>query len=83
MKKIPVGILGATGMVGQHYVQRLADHPLFEIVFLAASPSSAGKSYGKAIEGREFYPIAPSIAAMPVHAIDLFLAKRKNRSASR
>lgn len=50
--KIPVGILGATGMVGQQYIQLLQNHPWFEITYLAASPSSAGKTYGDAISGR-------------------------------
>ena len=45
MKKIKVGILGATGMVGQKYIQLLDNHPWFEVNYLAASPSSAGKKY--------------------------------------
>ncbi|RLE37968.1 aspartate-semialdehyde dehydrogenase, partial [Candidatus Acetothermia bacterium] len=44
--KIPVGILGATGAVGQRFVQILADHPWFEIASLAASERSAGRPYG-------------------------------------
>jgi len=52
MKKIPVGILGATGMVGQNYIALLKDHPWFEVNYLAASPRSAGKKYREAIEGR-------------------------------
>ena len=48
MKKIPVGILGATGVVGQHYLLRLADHPEFEVVYLAASERSAGQTYEEA-----------------------------------
>lgn len=48
-KKIPVSILGATGMVGQNYVNLLADHPWFEIVDVAASPRSSGKSYQEAV----------------------------------
>ncbi len=48
MDKIKVGILGATGMVGQRFVQLLADHPWFEITALAASERSAGKAYGEA-----------------------------------
>jgi aspartate-semialdehyde dehydrogenase len=52
MKKIRVGILGATGMVGQRFVTLLANHPWFEITSLAASPRSAGKSYAKAVENR-------------------------------
>ena len=49
MKKIPVGVLGATGMVGQRFVSLLENHPWFEVVILAASPRSAGKTYQKAV----------------------------------
>jgi aspartate-semialdehyde dehydrogenase len=49
MHKIPVGILGATGMVGQKFVELLTNHPWFEIVSLAASEKSQGKKYGEAI----------------------------------
>lgn len=42
-KKLKVGVLGATGMVGQKYLTLLANHPWFEVVYLAASPNSAGK----------------------------------------
>ena len=52
MSKIPVGILGATGMVGQTYVNLLAHHPWFEVTYVAASPRSAGKSYAEATAGR-------------------------------
>jgi aspartate-semialdehyde dehydrogenase len=52
MEKIPVGILGATGMVGQNYISLLRDHPWFEVRYVAASPRSAGKPYGEAIKGR-------------------------------
>jgi aspartate-semialdehyde dehydrogenase len=52
MAKIPVGVLGATGMVGQQYVALLADHPWFEIRYVAASPRSAGKPYREAVAGR-------------------------------
>ena len=48
MDKIQVGVLGATGMVGQRFVQLLADHPWFEISALAASERSAGMTYGDA-----------------------------------
>lgn len=46
MEKLKVGILGATGMVGQKYISLLEGHPYFEVVYLAASPRSAGKKYG-------------------------------------
>lgn len=52
MQKIPVGVLGATGMVGQQYIALLADHPWFEVRYVAASPRSAGKSYADAVAGR-------------------------------
>ena len=52
MKKIPVGVLGATGMVGQRYIYLLANHPYFEVVYTAASSRSAGKTYEQAVEGR-------------------------------
>ncbi len=49
MNKIPVGILGATGMVGQQYIRLLADHPWFRVAYVAASPQSAGKKYKDAL----------------------------------
>lgn len=52
MDKLNVGILGATGMVGQRFISLLESHPWFEVVCVAASPRSAGKTYEKAVEGR-------------------------------
>jgi len=52
MNRIPVGILGATGMVGQQYITLLNDHPWFEVRYAAASPRSAGKKYAEAVAGR-------------------------------
>lgn len=52
MRRLKVGILGATGMVGQRFVTLLESHPWFEVVVLAASANSAGKSYQEAIGGR-------------------------------
>ena len=51
-KKIKVGILGGTGMVGQRFISLLENHPWFEVVAIAASPRSAGKKYEEAIGGR-------------------------------
>jgi aspartate-semialdehyde dehydrogenase len=51
-KRIKVGILGATGMVGQRSLTLLKNHPWFEVVYLAASPNSAGKKYADAVAGR-------------------------------
>ena len=48
MSKIEVGILGATGMVGQHFIKFLEGHPLFELAWLGASERSAGKRYTEA-----------------------------------
>lgn len=71
MKKIPVGILGATGMVGQRFITLLENHPWFEVVCLAASPRSAGKSFKKAVKDRWVMkkPIPNSIAKMKVYAV--------------
>jgi len=52
MAKIKVGILGATGTVGQRFVELLDNHPWFEVTELAASEKSAGKSYNEAMQGR-------------------------------
>ena len=52
MEQLNIGILGATGMVGQRFVTLLANHPWFHITVLAASPRSAGKSYAEAVEGK-------------------------------
>lgn len=52
MKNYNVGIIGATGMVGQRFALLLADHPYFKITALAASSRSAGKTYSEAVNGR-------------------------------
>ena len=49
-EKIPVGVLGATGSVGQKFIQLLADHPWFEVSELCASEKSAGKNYADAVD---------------------------------
>src|SRR3989338_2001835 len=51
-KKIRVGILGSTGMVGQQYLSLLDGHPWFEVTHLVASPTSSGKKYTDAVVGR-------------------------------
>jgi aspartate-semialdehyde dehydrogenase len=73
MPKLKVGILGATGMVGQRFVTLLADHPYFEIVAVAASPRSAGKSYREAVAGRWSQPlvdIPASVGGLIVQKVD-------------
>ena len=51
-QKLKVGILGATGMVGQRFISLLENHPWFEVVTVAASPRSAGKTYEEAVGDR-------------------------------
>ena len=53
-KKYKVGVIGATGMVGQRFVSLLDGHPWFELTVVAASSRSAGKTYGDAVAGRWF-----------------------------
>lgn len=52
VRKLRVGILGATGAVGQNYVLLLENHPWFEVTYLAASSKSAGKSYAEAVRDK-------------------------------
>jgi aspartate-semialdehyde dehydrogenase len=52
MNRIPVSVLGATGVVGQRFVRRLASHPYFELQFIAASERNVGKTYAEACEWR-------------------------------
>ena len=65
-KKYPIGILGATGMVGQRYIQLLENHPWFEIVWLDASDRSSGKTYGEAAKWRLDSALPDRIARMTV-----------------
>lgn len=51
-KKLKVGVLGATGMVGQRFLSLLENHPWYEVVTVAASPRSAGKTYEEAVGDR-------------------------------
>ena len=64
--KHPIGILGATGMVGQRFIQLLENHPWFEIAWLAASDRSSGKKYGDAAKWRLDTPLPDRIAGMTV-----------------
>ena len=52
MEKLKVGIIGATGMVGQRFIMLLHEHPYFEITALVAGPRSAGQKYKDAVKGR-------------------------------
>src|SRR5215813_6930835 len=64
--KIPVGILGATGIVGQRFIQMLEHHPWFEVAWLAASDRSEGKPYAEAARWRLRTPIPARVADMRV-----------------
>ena len=64
--KHPIGILGATGAVGQRFIQLLENHPWFEITWLAASDRSSGKTYGEAAKWRLDTALPERIARMTV-----------------
>ena len=65
-QKIPIGILGATGVVGQRFIQMLENHPWFEVAWLAASDRSAGQAYGDAVRWRLKTAIPERVRKMPV-----------------
>ena len=69
MKKCDVGIIGATGMVGQRFITLLENHPWFNLKVLAASPRSAGKTYKEALGGRWCMdtPLSDDVAKMYVY----------------
>jgi aspartate-semialdehyde dehydrogenase len=69
-QKIPVGVLGATGMVGQHFVKFLDGHPWFELTWVGASDRSAGKKYNGATHWR-------LDGSMPARIADLTVAECK------
>src|SRR5208337_3577998 len=64
--KLPIGILGATGVVGQRFIQMLERHPWFEVAWLAASDRSEGKTYAEAVRWRLKTGIPAAVAAMKV-----------------
>ena len=61
MPSIPVGILGATGMVGQQFIALLADHPWFKVSYLGASERSAGKAFKDAAAWRLSSPLPDDV----------------------
>ena len=65
-KRQKIGILGATGMVGQRFIQLLENHPWFEVAWLAASDRSSGKRYGDAARWKLDTQLPQRIADMPV-----------------
>jgi aspartate-semialdehyde dehydrogenase len=70
MDKIPVGILGATGTVGQRFCQLLANHPWFEVTALAASERSAGQTYAQGCHWLLPTPIPEAIAKITIQPIE-------------
>ena len=72
MAKLKVGILGATGMVGQNYISLLEGHPWFEVSHVIASPSSAGKKYADAVSGRWHMKkdISQNVRDLKIYSID-------------
>jgi aspartate-semialdehyde dehydrogenase len=74
--KIPIGILGATGMVGQRYIQLLENHPWFEVAWLAASDRNSGKPYGEAAKWRLDTALPDRIARMTVRPAEPFGAPK-------
>ena len=76
--KITVGVLGATGMVGQRYIYLLKDHPWFEVTYVAASPRSAGKTYREAVASR--WLIGSDI---PASVADLMVEDASNVEAAK
>lgn len=70
MEKIPVGILGATGAVGQKFVKLLEGHPWFEIAELVASQRSSGKPYREAVQWKQATPIPYGVGDRVVKGLD-------------
>jgi aspartate-semialdehyde dehydrogenase len=68
--KQKIGILGATGMVGQRFIQLLENHPWFQVAWLAASDRSSGKTYGEAARWRLDTPLPERVARMTVSPAD-------------
>ena len=68
--KIEVGVLGATGMVGQQFISRLSNHPWFDVSWLAASERSEGKPYGEAAPWRLATPMPEAVRSKTVEACE-------------
>jgi aspartate-semialdehyde dehydrogenase len=73
-EKLRVGILGATGIVGQNYIRLLQDHPWFEVIDLAASPRSAGLKFDVAVKDKwqMDFPIPNNVVDLPVRDVSDF-----------
>lgn len=70
MSEIPVGVLGATGMVGQRFIQSLVDHPWFELETLTASERSAGKRYEEAAKWYLYPPMPDEVKDIKVRSTE-------------
>ena len=70
MNKIPVAVLGATGAVGQRFIQLLANHPWFEVAEVAASDRSAGKPYREAATWRLASDLPPAVGELKVTTVE-------------
>ena len=95
--KMEVGVLGATGMVGQQFINQLRDHPWFDLSWLGASERSAGKAYAEAANWVQDTPMPEAIATGTVReakpggdapklifsAMDASVAARSNRLSQR
>ena len=80
MAKLKAAVLGATGMVGQRFIQLLEDHPWFEVAVVAASPRSAGKTYAEAVGDRwkmdtPMPEAVKNMVVMNVNEVDAVAAK--------
>ena len=73
MERVKVGVLGATGMVGQRFIQLLEGHPCFEVTEVAASERSAGRPYAEVMQGRWKVEgdIPPRVAQLTVKKLSL------------
>ena len=81
MDAIEVGVLGATGVVGQQFVSRLARHPWFRVTWLAASERSQGKLYRDVAPWRLAAPMPGASAGRTVEACEHLRAAGKSISA--
>ncbi len=81
MSKIPVGIIGATGMVGQKYIQLLENHPWFEVALVAASPRSEDKEYQESVYSKWQMPtpIPESIKKQKIISVENLFQRLQNQ----
>lgn len=74
--RLPVAVVGATGAVGQRFVQRLADHPWFEVTVVAAGTDRVGRPYGEAVSWLLETPIPPTIARLRLVDLESVVTSR-------